>query len=442
MEAMKLKASIPVPLDIRFLAEVLKSGDPGVEVFLVGGCVRDYLMWKYHTDQSKEYVAKDYDLTTNLTEEEILRRLSTPEAKRFLIRVKEKESVDTFGVVFVSVDGRGPYEVAPFRRDVGSVDGRRPERVEVAPIHEDAQRRDFTINNLYYDFYKGEILDFNENGQGVEDVKARVVRPVGDPFDRFEEDKLRILRMVRFFSRYNEGLIVDWLDQRTRDAVEKYKDLRSFKGMSPERIQTEFMMGLAQCKNTGTYLKNYRDLDLFGAVFPGVGWWVPSLERLGNCRNPKVVLAMLLFPNRNVGAYLNTQKYPNEIADPVQFLVDAMKFDPRDAVDVLKARDRRLVKSTKRELTYEEKATNDAIQKEVFQDIMDLASVTDDPYRVALLEHLAGFSATVTSGEELMKQGLKGKEIGDQQRKELQTVYFGSLDWFLKTRKPPFGSVQ
>jgi tRNA nucleotidyltransferase/poly(A) polymerase len=438
MEPIRTDADIAIPLELTIISEVLKDGDPTVEVYLVGGAVRDYLYHKFHTDQSKPFKAKDYDLATNLSEEDILHRLSTESAVRFFnIRVKEKESVDTFGVVFCSVAGKGPFEVAPFRKDIGGSDGRHPDRVERGTIYEDAMRRDFTVNNLYYDFINKVILDFNEGGAGIGDVKARSIRCVGDPFDRFEEDKLRILRMIRFFSRYNKhGLMKEWLDQRTRDAIFHYEDLRSYKGMSGERIMTEFLLGLKQSLNTSTYLKNYRDLRLFPAVFPNSMYSLPLVEKIGNIKSPRVVLATLLLV-KDIGEYLNGLNYPNNIAEPVDFLHKAMVFDPNDAVDVIKARDRRIIKTGKKktELTEEEQAHNAAIKEETTLDLMHMMDLAEDPHRKAILEHLASFACVVPDGEHFMTRGYQGAQIGEQQRKYLQGHWSSSLRWHLTARK-------
>lgn len=440
----QMPATIPVPLEARIIAEVLKAGDPTVEVYVVGGAVRDFLYHKFHRGHSsKPYVPKDIDLATNLSEEDILYRLSGEEANRFLIRVKEKESVDTFGVVFVSVGGRGPYEVAPFRKDVGSSDGRRPEKVERATIREDAMRRDFTINNLYYDFSRNIVLDFNQAAIGIADIQNRRVRCVGDPFDRFDEDKLRILRMVRFFSRYNEGLMIENLDQRTLDAIDHYKNLMIYKGMSRERIMTEFLLGLTQSLDTATYLKNYVDLKLMDAVFDFKQVDLSALDKVGDQKSPKIVLALLLRQHgSNVANLLNSLKYPNDISDPVQFLVNAMSFDPKDAVPVLKERDKRLVKAKNRELTDEERDANDYERAVLAGDLTLLARLTDNPVRKAIIEHLIEFEHTPKSGEELMARGYEGRAIGEQQRFELQSAYVSSLRWYLKGRNLPTDSVE
>lgn len=431
-----MSANIHIPEPARILAKALKNGDSAVVVCLVGGAVRDYLFHKFHTDQSQPYKPKDIDLTTNLSEEEILSRLRAAD-RRLLITVKEKESVDTFGVVFCSVGGHGPFEIAPFRKDGISSDGRHPDKVERGNILEDAMRRDFTVNNLYYDFENHVIMDFNENGRGIEDIKARNIRCVGNPRERFEEDKLRILRLVRFFSRYNNGLIVEHLDETTLKAIEEFKDLNSFKGMSPERIMTEFLMGLSQSLNLSTYLQNYADLDLFKSVFDNTPIdldMIPKLGDLENTRNPRVVLAKLLHKHKNAGEILNKLKYPNEISDAVQFLIDAMTFYPKDIVDLLKARDKHVIKSNKRELTEIESVINSNVISDTRNDIFNLMWVTEDRLRVAILEHLASFTANPPSGEHFISRGFKGPEIGEQQRAWIQSKYISELTWYLKTR--------
>lgn len=441
----KIKAMIPIPEEVRVIAQALQRDDPLAEVYIVGGAVRDYLYHQFHGDLKQPFKFKDVDTATNLSEEEILNRLRSDEARKVGIRVKEKESVDTFGVVFASVKGEGPFEVAPFRKDIGSSDGRHPDRVERGTIQEDAARRDLTINNLYYDFNHGEILDFNPEAQGIEDIRNKIVRAVGDPFERFEEDKLRILRMVRFFSRYNDAAIVGTLDERTLAAVEKFKKLHDYKGMSHERVQTEFIAGLRQSLNTASYLRNYRDLDLFNAVFENRPVDLAVIDRLGNIKSVNVVLAMLLrIYDDDVGDILNTLKYPNEIADPVTFLIDAMNFSPEKAVEVIKARDRRIIKSGKKKivLSLEEIKHNCEVEAETEQDLRYLIALTDDEFRKDAMEHLIGFRYVMPSGESFMQAGFKGPQIGEEQRKWLQSNWDASFGLRRAARKVWVHSVQ
>jgi tRNA nucleotidyltransferase/poly(A) polymerase len=151
----------------------------GHQALLVGGCVRDLLL---------EREPADYDVTTDATPERVMELF--PES----IAVGAQ-----FGVVLVPRDGL-KVEVATFRSDVGYSDGRHPDRVVYAKApQEDVQRRDFTINGLLMRHDTGEILDFVD---GQADLKAGVIRAIGEPDRRFAEDKLRMLRAVRFAARF------------------------------------------------------------------------------------------------------------------------------------------------------------------------------------------------------------------------------------------------
>ncbi len=151
----------------------------GHQALLVGGCVRDLLL---------EREPADYDVTTDATPERVMELF--PES----IAVGAQ-----FGVVLVPRDGL-KVEVATFRSDVGYSDGRHPDRVVYAKTaQEDVQRRDFTINGLLMRHDTGEILDFVD---GQADLKAGVIRAIGEADRRFAEDKLRMLRAVRFAARF------------------------------------------------------------------------------------------------------------------------------------------------------------------------------------------------------------------------------------------------
>lgn len=427
-------ANIPVDKNIRLLAHVLKQSDPAVEVYVVGGAVRD---WLFHHFQGKggTFKPKDMDLTTNLSEEEILERLRGLLAVQQGIRVQEKQSVDTFGVVFASVRGSETYEIAPFRKDIGVADGRRPDRVERGNIQDDAMRRDLTINNLYYDFDKGVILDFNQGGQGIEDIKNGVARPVGDPHERFNEDKLRILRLVRFFSRFNSGDISQNLDPKTANAIEHFRDLKN-NGITPERIHMEFMAGIKQSQNTASFLQNLVNLRLIDQVFPKLQVDVHGISRLGNLKNPKVVLAWLLRSNRNVSGALNQLKYPNDISEAVQFLVDSLNFGPENAMNIVRTRDKRLLKGSATSPTgapmsaQEIDTHNQQISSATQQDLNDLAKVVGDPTIAARLTHLSSYQPPNVSGEELMQQGFQGPAIGIEQKRRVGDHYNQSFQSF------------
>jgi poly(A) polymerase len=146
----------------------------GHEAWFVGGCVRDELLGR---------TPPDYDVATS----------ARPETVMSLFRRTVPVGAQ-FGVVIV-VENEVPVEVATFRSDEAYVDGRRPTGVRFTTAREDAERRDFTMNGLFMDPTTGEVLDFVG---GRADLEARVVRAIGDPRARFAEDKLRLLRAVRF----------------------------------------------------------------------------------------------------------------------------------------------------------------------------------------------------------------------------------------------------
>ena len=152
----------------------------GYPAYLVGGCVRDMLLGREPAD---------YDVTTRATPEEVMSLF--PET--YAVGAQ-------FGVVLVPTpDKTGTVEVATFRSDEGYSDGRRPDSVRYSQdAREDVERRDFTINGLLLDPLKDEVLDYVD---GRRDLAARIVRTIGEPERRFGEDKLRLLRAVRFAAR-------------------------------------------------------------------------------------------------------------------------------------------------------------------------------------------------------------------------------------------------
>ena len=155
--------------------EIIKrlQGD-GFTALLAGGCVRDMLLGRQ---------AKDYDVATNALPEDVIRLF-----KRTL-KVGAK-----FGVVIVMIEGQ-QVEVATFRTEAGYADGRHPSKVRFADPAEDASRRDFTINGMFYDPLQKKVIDYVG---GQVDLKKKLVRTIGRPAERFGEDYLRMLRAVRF----------------------------------------------------------------------------------------------------------------------------------------------------------------------------------------------------------------------------------------------------
>ncbi|MFC1793885.1 CCA tRNA nucleotidyltransferase [Planctomycetota bacterium] len=146
----------------------------GFQALLAGGCVRDMLLGRR---------AKDYDVATNAQPKDVIELFNRT------LKVGAK-----FGVVIVLIEGQ-QVEVATFRTETGYTDGRHPGSVEFTTAAEDASRRDFTINGMFYDPLKKEVIDYVD---GQADLKSRIIRTIGKPAERFGEDYLRMLRAVRF----------------------------------------------------------------------------------------------------------------------------------------------------------------------------------------------------------------------------------------------------
>lgn len=191
-----------------YVIEILRKN--GHQALLAGGCVRDYLLGKS---------PKDYDVATNATPQQVITLF--PGALTVGAH---------FGVVIVKRDGH-QIEVATFRTDGSYKDGRRPESVTFATAEEDAQRRDFTVNGLFRDPVEDRIIDYVG---GQQDLDKRVLRAIGDPSQRFAEDRLRLLRAIRFAS------VLDFeLEPATWQAICDHAD--AITTVSAERIRDELI---------------------------------------------------------------------------------------------------------------------------------------------------------------------------------------------------------
>lgn len=223
-----------VPASVLEIMEELRQR--GYEVYAVGGCVRDSLL---------SLEPKDWDLTTNALPEEI--------AKVF----KDYRVIDTgirFGTVGIVTD-TGTVEVTTYRTEYGYADSRHPDDVSfVSSLAEDLKRRDFTINAMAYTDSEGIVDLFG----GREDLKNNLLRAVGEPLCRFQEDALRIMRGLRFASRY--GFKIE--DTTAKAMFEKAYGLKS---VATERIMTEFK-GFIQGKSPAGFIEEF--FEIFAVFIP------------------------------------------------------------------------------------------------------------------------------------------------------------------------------
>ena len=165
------------------ISTVRKLRDAGFEALWAGGCVRDRLLG---------LAPKDYDIATNATPDQVCGVFG----RRRTLRIGE-----SFGVVAIlGKKPLQPIEVATFRKEAGYSDGRHPDHVAFSSAEEDAQRRDFTINGMFFDPIEGRVIDF-VNGRA--DLASKIVRCIGEARERFAEDRLRMLRAVRIASTFN-----------------------------------------------------------------------------------------------------------------------------------------------------------------------------------------------------------------------------------------------
>ncbi len=278
-----------VPQDIMDISGVFERN--GYQLLLVGGCVRDAVMGKS---------PKDYDLVTDALPDEVERIMSAAGYKTL-------PTGKAFGIINV-ITQEDQYEIATFRSDGASSDGRRPDSVEFSDIHSDAMRRDLTINALYYDIQSREIVDLVG---GLDDIRNGTVRTVGKAEDRFNEDRLRILRAIRFAARIGHDVDADI------DAALKRNN--SMTGVSAERIRDEFLKGVKSAQSVVAFLRMLDRYGLLKQIFPGARVSADFTEE----RDPVVLIAWLLLGNGPEGAaqVLQRAKYTHDEAKAVKFLI-------------------------------------------------------------------------------------------------------------------------
>lgn len=310
--------------------------EAGGEAFFVGGCVRDLLLGRK---------PKDFDVATSLPPDQ-LRKLF-PRAG--LVGAH-------FGVVLVS-EGGLTVEVATYRSDGSYGDGRRPESVHFeTDARQDALRRDFTVNALFLDPFSGEVHDYTE---GRKDLQAQVIRAIGEPRKRFEEDHLRLLRAVRFAS------VLDFeIEPATLEALREMASKVSL--VAPERVRDEISRiltgghprrGFELLQQTGILKEILPEIEALRGVeqppqfHPEGDVWVHTMLMLDLLQEPSLPLALgvLLHDVGKPGTFriadrirfdghvelgvkiavevLSRLRYPGQVMDQVTALVaNHMKF--------------------------------------------------------------------------------------------------------------------
>ena len=379
-----------VPEELEEITKIMKSH--GKICYVVGGAVRDHLFNMFH-DMKKDI--NDYDLATNALPEETRKILHNRTIGNLRLEIFDK-GVDQ-GVLSIIVKDEenkkiNEFEIATFRKEVYSGTSRKPERTEFgASPEEDTKRRDLNYNALFYDPLHKQVKDFN-SGKGIEDIRQKKTSVVGDPYQRFYEDKLRVLRVVRFFNRYNDDNILDHMDDKTKDAIAEFKNLEN---VSKERINKEFLSGLKQSKSPANFVKSLTDLGLIHNIMP-VDYIHKNLKPLDNLRNVSSMMAYLLHdqePNKALNSSLIKYKFDYDVLTPTFMLLRIYRMLKNPSNRNYKIHD--IVRD---------------IKKLPLKLVMEFMSIFD---MEELASRLYDFETKFT-GQDVMGMGLKGKDISDK----------------------------
>lgn len=268
------------------------------EVYVIGGSVRDLIMGK---------TPDEFDLTTSARPEEV---------KKTFPKV-----IDTgikHGTVTILVKNI-PYEVTTYRRDLGYTDGRRPDKVEYGTsLEEDMERRDFTMNAIALDLIEEKLID---NHNGIEDIKNKIIRTIGDPIERFREDGLRPIRAIRFMSKLNFRI-----EEKTYKAIWDSRDIT--KMVSVERFQDELNKILLS-HETYIGLKELHKNDIFSLFIPSEFAMQPNVNALEKIN---------LLAKKPLGlqlSYLLYCLYEERDKDRLELILRNLKYSKQVTKDVL-----------------------------------------------------------------------------------------------------------
>ena len=369
-----------IPQSVKDLHKLFKAS--GKKLYLVGGAVRDFLTGDK---------PKDFDLATDALPDEVLGIIDD----KYRTNLQGK----AFGVVVVfTKDQPEGMEIATFREDTSK--GRNPEVKLGVTIDQDVKRRDISFNGLFFDLDTNEIVDLVG---GQQDLKDGITRMIGDPNERFEEDSLRILRAFRFASRYEHPLHKD-----TEAAIAKRNQLENvdpesgeMKRISQERVWEEMKKAWKQAKDYNYYLAFFTKFDMWSQVFPGVEINTNQVDS-----KDFVVVFTNLFKNVNIEG-LETKmvqqfRIEQENAKKIVFLLELSKMNVEDVFDIFKKRQQcAITDATILEWLRVSKNQNDMLLKFI------------------------EYKPTVSS-QELMAQGIKGKDLGIE-IKRLETEKFKQM---------------
>lgn len=425
--------TIKLPETIKFVLGKLEKN--GFSAYAVGGAVRDYILGN---------PATDWDVTTSALPDE---------TEKVFSGFKVIKTGIKHGTVTVIVNGC-PVEITTFRKESGYTDNRHPDNVEfVSDLAEDLKRRDFTVNSLAYNEKEG-LIDLYG---GLSDLKNEIIRTVGDPRERFSEDALRILRAVRFSSKL--GFTIE---EKTYAAAKELKE--NLKNVSAERIFSEFTKTLCG-KNVKNALLFYHEIitEIIPEMKPCVGFeqhskWhlydvyehiVRSVEYIRPTAELRLTMFFhdigkpdCFFTRDGEGHFYGHPEVSAEKTDKILRRLKAPTAFREEVVFLVKNHDVRLSDS---EIKNRKKLNE--IGKERFFLLLDVKKADNAAQGTALAEkegkeidkiraiaekiiengEVYDIKQLKISGDDLIKTGFSGKEIGEEMEKLLNACMENNL---------------
>lgn len=408
---------IKLPNKVKYIIDEIYN--KGYEAFIVGGCVRDSILG---------VEPNDYDITTNAKPEEIINIF------------KEYKIIDNgikHGTVGVVID-KDVYEITTYRLEGEYEDNRRPKSVEyTSDIIEDLKRRDFTINAMAYNDKVGLIDRFD----GIKDIKNKVVKTVGDPDERFNEDGLRIIRAIRFSSKL--GFMIE---NKTLRSI--YKNSNIIKNISIERITEEFSktilskkpqriillydtgifeyIGIDYDLNKDDYLNIEKKLRVLRKCDENI---VQRLVMLEYILNIDKINKLNMTENKRIQYYkeiiqpksiINTLKYSKKIVKDFNILIEYMFIDI-DNVDLVKIKlvlNKIGYDNLKSVINLKKIYNNYCLRNNINENIEIRNKILDswinEIIRIEENNECYRISDLRINGENLKDLGYRGKEIGDK----------------------------
>lgn len=404
----------------------------GYEAFAVGGCIRDCLLGK---------TPKDYDVTTNASPWQIKDSLS------------DYRIIDTgikYGTVTAFSDGN-PIEITTYRVDGEYNDNRRPQNVTfTSSLKEDLKRRDFTVNAMAFNSRTGLIDLFG----GMEDLKNGIIRAIGNPTERFNEDGLRIMRALRFASCYSFKI-----SEETSAAVHNCRHL--LKNIAGERIAVEFNMlicgdcenvlreyydvlaefvpGIEKCVGFQQYTK-YHNRDVYEHIIATVAAIRPLKHlRLAMFFHDIGKPGYFTMDDNGVGHFYRHAVGSAEIADTVMKNLKYDKDTSTTVIELIKAHDiiirddRKLIK--KYLCRYGAERFLDIIEVHIADDmgkadefrerIITYRKAAETVRDILASDECFSLKSLAVNGNDLKKLGYNGKEIGEKLQFLLKKVING-----------------